>query len=157
MRYLVSSVILLVLNCSTGAWAEDFLGAPVIPGGKTLKQTERRLEKAYNITYDDALNFYKEQFKDERDIKFRYRKHETYIEDDGNRPWHSITFSKADKPELIVIYAKDSWTWILGTLILRFLGVFVILVALYLGLALSDVFFLKSEKPGEGKGEPVKV
>jgi hypothetical protein len=36
-----------------------------------------------------------------------------------------------------VVIMKDNWTWIIGTLILRYIGVFVVLLILYLGMSIS--------------------
>ena len=77
--------------------AEDFLGAPVVSQGKENVRTDARLEMKTPLSHDEVVLFYKEQLKDVPDIKFRDWKDSTYIEDDGARPWHSITISKDDK------------------------------------------------------------
>ena len=120
--------------------ADDFLGAPVIPGGKIIKKTPSRLEIKVDMTHDQVLAFYKEALKKQEDIKFRDWTDQTYIEDDGNRPWHSINISKGDTKETTITIMKDSWTWIVGTLVLRFVGVFAVLLVLFLGLAISGWF-----------------
>jgi hypothetical protein len=119
------------------AGAEDFLGAPVFPGVETVTKTEDRLVVKTSASHADVVSFYKEALKDLKDIKFRDWKEDTYIEDDGNRPWHSITIPKGDAGESTITIGKDNWTWIIGTLTLRFVGVFVVLMCLYLGLSLS--------------------
>ncbi len=116
--------------------AEEFLGAPVIPQGKTLQRNKTRLEIKTDLSHDDALKFYKNALKGEEDIKYREWKDATYIEDDGKREWHSITISKGDETATVII-AKDSWTWIMGTLFLRYIGVFVVLLILFLGMNVS--------------------
>ena len=116
--------------------AEEFLGAPVIPQGKTLQRNKTRLEIKTDLSHDDALKFYKNALKGEEDIKYREWKDATYIEDDGKREWHSITISKGDETATVII-AKDSWTWIMGTLLLRYIGVFVVLLILFLGMNVS--------------------
>ncbi len=32
---------------------------------------------------------------------------------------------------------KDSWTWIIGTLVLRYIGVFIVLIVLLIGMTVS--------------------
>jgi hypothetical protein len=133
--------------------AEDFLGAPLIPGGKTIKKTDSRLEFNSGMVHDEALAFYKEALKDFRDIKFRDWKHATYIEDDGNLKWHSITISKEHDRATNVVIVKDSWTWIIGTLILRYIGVFVVLILLLFGMSLSGAIISRWVKKVEAKKE----
>ena len=115
--------------------AEDFLGAPIIPQGKSMQRTDTRLELKTDLSHDDTVGFYKKALEGCKDIRFREWEDATYIEDDGNRPWHSITISKWDKDGTTIVIMKDNWTWIIGTLILRFVGVFVVLLVLYLGMA----------------------
>jgi hypothetical protein len=119
------------------ARAEEFLGAPVIPGGKVLDKTDSHLRLSLPLSHDEALRYYKEQFKDNRDIRFRDWKEESYIEDDGSFPWHSVRISKVEKSGTVVTITQDSWTWILGTLTLRFIGVFAVLMFLYAGMLVS--------------------
>jgi len=38
--------------------AEDFLGAPLIPSGKTILKTESRLEMVSPFTHEEAVRFY---------------------------------------------------------------------------------------------------
>ena len=117
--------------------AEDFLGAPVVSQGKENLRTDARLEMKTPLSHDEVVLFYKEQLKDVPDIKFRDWKDSTYIEDDGARPWHSITISKDDKDGATIVIVKDNWTWIIGTLILRYIGVFVVLMIVLLGMVVS--------------------
>jgi hypothetical protein len=85
------------------------------------------------------------------DIKFRDWKNATYIEDDGNRPWHSITISKMGANESTVSIVKDNWTWIIGTLVLRYVGVFMVLMVLFLGMFVSGKIISKSVESMEAK------
>lgn len=136
---------------STFLWADDFLKAPLIHGGKTIQRTETRLEMTSQLSHDQAVKFYKEAFNGQKDIKFRDLKDATYIEDDGSLPWHSITISKQDKKGTNIVIVKDNWTWILGTLLLRFIGVFVVLLFLLLGMSLSGAIISRSVKKIEEK------
>jgi len=132
---ILSFVFFMSLSAHLGA--ADFLKAPVIQQGKVVLKTDSRLELKTTLSHDEALTFYKEALKAHEDIKFREWKDSTYIEDDGKLPWHSITISKGDKDGATVIIMKDSWTWIIGTLILRYIGVFAVLIVLYLGMSVS--------------------
>jgi hypothetical protein len=136
---------------SGSASAETFLGAPVVPGGKTLNKTGARLELKTDLSHDELVAFYKEALKDFKDIKFRQWKDSTYIEDDGNRPWHSITISKTNNRGESVLIIKDNWTWIIGTLVLRYIGVFVVLMILLLGMSLSGKIISSTVKRMEAR------
>ena len=131
--------------------ADDFLGAPVIPEGKTIEKTKARLTTKTDRSHDEVLEFYREALKDFKDIKFREWKDATYIEDDSNRAWHSITISKGGQGKTTVVIMKDSWTWIIGTLVLRYIGVFVVLLFLLLGMTLSGAIISRSVKKAEAK------
>ena len=131
--------------------AEDFLGAPVILQGKIIQKTDARLELKTELSHNEVLTFYREALKGLDDIKFRDWKDATYIEDDGSRPWHSITISKGDSTATSIIIVKDNWTWIIGTLLLRYVGVFVVLMVLFLGMSVSGKIISGSMKKIEGK------
>lgn len=123
------------------AFSEEFLGAPVMPGGKVITQTATRLEKQYDIPYEEALKYYRKVFEKEKDIKFWDRTTETGIEDHSTRKWHSITLIKVDDKRTDMVIIADNWIWIFGTLLLRFIGVFMVLSVLYLALACSGAIF----------------
>jgi hypothetical protein len=123
--------------------AEDFLGAPIIIYKETVQKTYTRLKLLTDLSHDDAVAFYRDAFKDEKDIKFRDWKNATYIEDDGNREWHSVTISKETKGGTTVTITKDSWTWIFGMLTFRFLCVFIVLSVLFMGMKISTAIILK--------------
>ena len=130
--------LITLITFSAYCIAEDFLGIPVIPNSKILKKNDKRIEFVVNMSHDEILKFYKNVLSGYKDIRIREWKEATYIEDDGNREWHSITISKkSGKDGIKVIIKKDSWTWIMGTLILRFIGVFVVLMTLLLALSAS--------------------
>ena len=117
--------------------AEDFLGVPIIPGAKVIRKTDKRLEIVVNLPHDKVFAFYKKALKGLKDVRYREWKAATYIEDDSNRPWHSITISKRTGDETSIVIMKDNWSWILGTLFLRFIGVFIVLLVLFLALSAS--------------------
>ena len=142
-------VLCLVFPVCSGA--DDFLGAPVIPRGETLMKTDSRLEMTVDQSHDGVLGFYKEALKDFEDIKFRDWPDATYIEDDGKLQWHSITISKGAEDGTTIVIMKDNWTWIIGTLILRYIGVFVVLIVLLIGMSLSGAIISRSVKKAEAQ------
>jgi hypothetical protein len=148
MRKRLVWFVLIIVACLVipgTLMAEDFLGLPLMPGGKVLLKQKGRLEVALPLSHDQIVAFYKEALKDEKDIRYRDWRDSTYIEDDGNRPWHSITISKEPEQGVTnVTIVKDNWTWILGTLILRFIGVFAVLVILFGGMSLSGAIISRS-------------
>ncbi|OPX34706.1 MAG: hypothetical protein B1H11_10320 [Desulfobacteraceae bacterium 4484_190.1] len=132
--FLIMAMFLIIPAYSS---AEDFLEIPLMPEGKIIKKTDIRLEMKVNTDNDVVIDFYRTALKDMKDIKFREWKNATYIEDDSNRPWHSITISKNGTDETSIVIMKDNWTWIISTLVIRFIGVFAVLLILYLGMSFS--------------------
>ena len=151
MKFLVLSLLFFLMIQPASLGAEDFLEAPLIHGGRIIQKTETRLEMISQFSHDEAVEFYKEVLNGYKDIKFRDWKDATYIEDDGKLPWHSITISKQDKAGTNIVIMKDTWTWILGTLLLRFVGVFVVLLFLLLGISLSGAIISRAVKKMEAK------
>ena len=145
MKKIILCMLGLLLVCPPILQAEDFLGAPVLPGAETVSKTKSHLEMKATMGHDEILAFYREALKGLKDIKYRNWKDATYIEDDGNLRWHSITISKEEKGgTTTVVIMKDSWTWIVGTLILRYVGVFVVLLVLLLGMTASGAIISRS-------------
>ena len=145
---LFSSILVFVFQGIS--FADDFLQAPVMTEAQVLEKTKSRLELKTNLTHDEVLAFYKEALKDLEDIKYRDWSEATYIEDDGNRPWHSITISKGEGETTITI-VKDNWTWIIGTLILRYISVFVVLMVLFITMTLSGKIVSSAIKKAQAK------
>ncbi len=131
--------------------AKDFLGAPVILQGTTIQKTDSRLELKTPLSHDEVVSFYRQALKDSENIKFREWKDATYIEDDGKMPWHSITISKGGKESTVIVIVKDNWTWIIGTLVLRYIGVFMVLMILFIGMSVSGKIISKSVQRMEAK------
>ena len=131
--------------------AKDFLGAPIIPQGKAIQKTDSRLELKTPLSHDEVVSFYREALKDFENIKFREWKDATYIEDDGKMPWHSITISKGGKDSTDVVIVKDNWTWIIGTLVLRYIGVFMVLMIFFIGMSVSGKIISRSVQRMEAK------
>ena len=138
--------------CPTLLQAEEFLGVPLIGNGKILLKTKSRLEMESPLSHDEIVKFYETALKDLQDIKFRNWPDATYIEDDSNNPWHSITVSKTQENGMTsIVIVKDNWTWIIGTLILRFIGVFVVLLVLFVGMSVAGAAISRSIKKMETK------
>lgn len=144
-------LLVFIILLPAFSWAEDFLGAPVMPGTKVLNKTPSRLELKAESTHDEVLSFYKAALKDLPDIKYRNWKDATYIEDDGRLKWHSITISKGEGKETSIVIVKDNWTWIIGTLVLRFVAVFVVLLILFVFMNLSGGIISRLVKKSEEK------
>lgn len=153
MRMRLFCALLFMVLVPTVALAEDFLGVPLPSGGNLVLSQEDRLEKTYDMPYDELVRFYKEALKDYEYIKFWDRGDATYIEDHLNRPWHSVTISRTDKGADLVIL-KDNWTWIIGTLTIRFAGTFAVLGVLYLALSLSGTIISRTIGAKKKKKEP---
>ena len=124
--------------------AEDFLGAPLIPERTIIKKTAARLEMKTRLSHDEVVAFYEKALKNFENIKFRNWKNATYIEDDGKMPWHSITVSKGGDRGTKITIVKDNWTWIIGTLILRYIGVFMVLMILLICMFVSGQIISRS-------------
>lgn len=155
MKKIIFIFILLLIAYPVSTKAEDFLGAPIIPEGKIIDRSNKNLELKIDLSHKEVLAYYREALKGLEDIKFREWKTDTYIEDDGNRAWHSITISKGDQQATTIVITKDSWTWIMGTLMLRYVGVFVVLLFLLIGMSLSGAIISRSvKKSEEKKGRP---
>jgi hypothetical protein len=143
MEKIFLAIVLLVFVLPGFVSAESFLGAPLVDECKIISKTDKRIEMATGMTHDQALAFYKEKLKGQRDIKFRDWKKATYIEDDGKLEWHSITIAKAGENGTNIIIAKDSMKWIFSTLVIRFVGIFIVLLCLYIGMTVSGIIIRK--------------
>ncbi len=137
-------IAVAVSSISVSGWADEFLGAPVLPGGRTIRSNQAILERHYDISEEQVLSFYKESFKDQKDLKFGHGDGQITIEEHGRLPWHKITISRDGRGETTVSITKDSWTWIIGTLTIRFIGVFVVLLVLYLIMSRSTAIIFPS-------------
>lgn len=143
MKNIFLATVFLVFILPGFVSAESFLGAPIVDDFKIINKTDKRMEMATMMTHDQALAFYKEKLKGQRDIKFRDWKKATYIEDDGKLKWHSITIVKIGENGTIITIVKDNWTWIFSTLVIRFIGIFFVLLCLYTGIVVSGKIIQK--------------
>lgn len=122
--------------------------APVMPGGKIAEEEGGRVSVLYDLPYDKVNAWYVKIMEQYPDEKFREWKEQTYIEDQGGAPWHSIGISKEGGNQTTVTYVRDNWTWILSTLLIRFVGVFVVLMVLWMMLSIATRvmgLFIKEE------------
>ncbi|MBN1277331.1 MAG: OadG family protein [Deltaproteobacteria bacterium] len=150
-KYMILSLVLFLIFPAF-INAEDFLGAPVIPNAETIVKTDARYEFKIKLSHDEILAFYREALEGNKDIAFRDWKEDTYIEDDGALPWHSITISKIYQDGWTSVrIVKDNWTWIIGTLILRFIAVFVVLIILFICMSISGRIISNFVKKMEAK------
>jgi hypothetical protein len=143
MKKIFLATILLVFTLPGFVSAESFLGVPLVDDCKILSKTDKKMEMATGMTHDQVLAFYKERLKDQRDIKYRDWKKATYIEDDGKLDWHSITIAKAGENGTNITIKKDSLKWIISTLFIRFIGIFIVLLCLYIGITVSGIIIRK--------------
>ncbi len=145
-------IVLLFILLPTVSFADDFLGAPIAPDAQTVNKSEKQFTYTTSMSHDEVLSFYKEKMATFENIKYRDWEEETYIEDDGSMGWHSIIISKEPGEQgTQVVMSKDSWSWIMGTLILRYIAVFVVLMVVFLGMKISGAIISSYVKSAEAK------
>ncbi len=131
--------------------------APVIPGAKMIKTEGTAAYYEVDKPYEAVLAFYQDALKDYRDpayahvffAKYRDWKDQMYIEDQGAAPWHSIGIQKGGVNKTVIKIVRDNFTWIASTLLIRFAGVFVVLIILWLLLNLNG-YMMKKYFPEKG-------
>ncbi len=143
-KYLIAAILIILVPGFI--YADDFLNVPVLPDSQVVSKEKGKLVFKTGLSHDEVLAYYRKELKDYQDVKYRDWKDSTYIEDDSNQPWHSITISKDNGQETTVEIFGDSWTWIISTLILRFVGVFTVLLILYVGMKVSGIIISRSIK-----------
>jgi hypothetical protein len=147
MKALVLALVTAVIAGAAPARAEDVFGLPLPPQARAVEKTETTAVFKVRATHDQVLEYYREVLKDQKDVRIREWAESTYVEDDGNAPWHSITISRADAEGTTVTIKKDNWSWILATVLLRFAGVFFVLSLLWLGISLSGAVISRLVAP----------
>ena len=127
----------------------QWLGAPIMPDGKEVTKDSGRLATEYNLPYNQVLAWYQDALKNYPDARYRNWDEEMYIEDQGGSKWHAIKISKTGGEKTTVTIVKDNWTWIMATLLIRFTGVFIVLLILWIFLNISGFIvqrLIKEEK-----------
>ncbi|MFH1481794.1 MAG: hypothetical protein ABIG67_11035 [Pseudomonadota bacterium] len=152
MKKLITVSILILLTIAVPVLAGDFLGVPIRSGGQSLQTKKSFLEVRYDLSQEEITQFYKDALKDQRDLRFRDRGYGLEIEDHGKRAWHKILIAKKENGQIAVTITRDNWTWIMGTLAIRFIGVFVVLLVLYLAMGTSTGIIARSIKAVEARG-----
>ncbi len=135
----------------------QWLGAPIMPDGTKVKEESGRLITEYNLPYDKVFAWYKEALQRYPDARYRDWEEEMYIEDQGVSKWHAIKISKTDGPKTFVTVQKDSWSWIMATLFIRFTGVFVVLLVLWAALNIAIFVMRKTIKENKAKQAPASA
>jgi len=121
----------------------QWLGAPIMPEGREVAKESGRLSTEYGMPYKQVLTWYKDALKDYPDARYRDWDEEMYIEDQGGSKWHAIKISKTGGAKTTVTIVKDNWTWIMATLFIRFAGVFIVLLILWLFLNIATFIMLR--------------
>ncbi len=149
---LLAAAVLMPIQ-SIGAAApcpEKIFNAPVMPGGSVVKSEGVAVEVAYDLPYPKVLEWYKNALKGFKDSRYRDWEEQMYIEDQGGESWHSIGIQKGGGDKTTVRIVKDNWTWIFSTLLIRYAGVFVVLILLWILLNISNFvmvrFIVKEEE-----------
>ncbi len=148
--------VLVTLTVFTQLNASDNFQAPLPDGGKSISADNPTtvtflFEK---LPFQTVTEFYKGELENVTDIKWHEleNKGQVVVYDWGNREWHRINITdKGDGKGVLVSIRKDSWTWIIGTLVIRFIGVFIVLIILMIALYISGSIFSKSKVKTEPK------
>ncbi|MBC8417974.1 MAG: hypothetical protein H8E10_05210 [Desulfobacterales bacterium] len=152
MKKLITVSILILLTIAVPVLAGDFLGVPIRSGGQTLQAKKSFMEVRYDLPQEEITQFYRDAMKGQSDLKFRDRGDGLEIEDHGRRAWHKILIAIKENGQIAVTITQDSWTWIMGTLSIRFIGVFMVLLVLYLAMSTSTGIISRSIKAVEARG-----
>ncbi len=155
-KIFIISILLFFIIAQTLFAAEQFQ-APLPAKGESLSpENKGSVTVSYEqASLDEILNFYKEAFGNDANIKWVEKKEQgtVVIHDWANRKWHKITIvGKGQGPGVLITVKKDSWTWIIGTLVIRFVGVFIVLIVLMVALYISGSI-LSEKKPVPGKAK----
>lgn len=126
-----------------------------MPGGVLVKTEDTAVFIDYELPYAKVLEWYKGALGNYKDGRYRDWEDQTYIEDQGGAKWHSIGIFKGGGNKTTVKIVKDNWTWIFSTLVIRFVGVFVVLVMLWLLLSISSIITRKAIAKAEEKAKAV--
>lgn len=144
----------LFLSLYTGIDASEVFHVPIPDGGEIVSAEKKGMTTVRydNLSPAEIVDFYNRQFTGMPDIKWNEtgNSRDLVIYDWGNRPWHRINVYSEDTGGVTLLsIRKDSWTWIIGTLLIRFIGVFMVLFILMIALLVSGSIFAlkKTETP----------
>ena len=139
--------ILFIFLTSVGLYASQNFEAPVAPGGimPAIQDSNSITLQYKDLSSAEIINFYKDKFKNESDLNWKEYADHTIINDWGSRDWHKITITPQDSAQGGKVKIKgESWTWIIGTLVIRFFGVLIVLVVLWIALYISGVILSRT-------------
>ncbi|MBN2038705.1 MAG: hypothetical protein JW864_01605 [Spirochaetes bacterium] len=124
-------------------------GFPVPKDGQSIPVSDSD-DHAYlytSISLSDIEVFYQHEFQDDDTINWRKSDDNGFIIDDwGNRDWHKITVIDNGKDGIQITVQPDKWTWIIGTLVIRFIGVLIVLSILMFFIYVSGSIFKLTAK-----------
>jgi hypothetical protein len=141
---MIRIVLILALSiflAAPGLSAAESFQAPVPDGGKLLTPEDSgTVNLLYReVTLKEIIGFYRDNLKDKENINWKETANlrGIVIHDWGNREWHKIEVTEGTESGVQITINRDSWTWVLGTLVIRFVGVFTVLVILMITLYIS--------------------
>jgi hypothetical protein len=141
---MIRIVLILALSiflAAPGLSAAESFQAPVPDGGKLLTPEDSgTVNLLYReVTLKEIIGFYRDNLKDKENINWKETANlrGIVIHDWGNREWHKIEVAEDTESGVQITINRDSWTWVLGTLVIRFVGVFTVLVILMITLYIS--------------------
>ncbi len=129
-------MFMLAIFCAP-AWAEEYGTVVLMDGGKTISSDSEEMIMEYNASPQTLLEHFKSQFGEDKEIRFRDRGDMFTVEDMGSRPWRRIIISKAAPDKTTVTVNMLTWKWITIMLALRFMGVFIVLLVLFISMSLA--------------------
>ena len=143
-KTLFIALALALASLAAPALAADFLGLPLPEGGAAVTSDSSTYKATYDLPAPELYKRFQETLKGEADIKQHELRGELLLEDFGARPWNKVIISAAGPAKSILTITKDSWTWIVGMLTLRFTGVFIVLLVLYVAMSLATLAISRS-------------
>lgn len=161
MKRIFIALILVFCFTSSGIYASESsenFGAPVPPGGeKLISELSATVKLSYKeLSFREIEDFYKNELKDKSDINWKGTGNiSRIIHDWGNREWHKIKLEDRGSGRGVEItIIKDNWTWIIGTLVIRFVGVLIVLIILMIALyILGKLMSISVSKNKEAESE----
>jgi len=163
MKRILSLLTLSIVLIYPGLYALEHFEAPVPAGGKVESPDKSATVKLLyeDVSPQEVVSFYKTEFRNEADLKWHEseQSNKVILYDWGSREWHKITIDKKEHGTgTLITIKKDNWTWIIGTLVIRFAGVFIVLIVLMIVLYISGRIFSAGEaKPEKEKSLPVSA